>query len=154
MGALWLWHVPTLYNAALANDDVRAAQHLCFVAAATAFWWSVLSPAPARQLTPMATFVYLMSAATAYALFGLVVEVVPQVRYLAYTHPEHVWGTLPIVREAWGLTPGAGRQLGARLLAVEGGVACAGVTLARLLRWGATETRTAQLATAPTGDRP
>ena len=40
--ALWIWHVPLLFDAALANEDVHIAQHASFLATALFFWWTVL----------------------------------------------------------------------------------------------------------------
>jgi putative membrane protein len=40
--ALWLWHVPALFEAALANEAVHALQHIAFLLTALVFWWSVL----------------------------------------------------------------------------------------------------------------
>jgi putative membrane protein len=39
--ALWLWHVPALFDAALRSDAVHALQHSCFLLTALLFWWSV-----------------------------------------------------------------------------------------------------------------
>jgi putative membrane protein len=40
--ALWLWHAPFLFQAALRNDNVHALQHACFLFSALLFWWAVL----------------------------------------------------------------------------------------------------------------
>jgi cytochrome c oxidase assembly factor CtaG len=39
--ALWLWHLPALYDAALADDGVHLVQHLCFFLTAALFWWGI-----------------------------------------------------------------------------------------------------------------
>src|SRR5690242_19959775 len=38
------WHLPVLYNAAMANHDVHIVQHLMFLVASVLMWWPVLSP--------------------------------------------------------------------------------------------------------------
>jgi putative membrane protein len=38
--ALWVWHVPTLFTAALDNEAVHVLQHTCFLASALVFWWA------------------------------------------------------------------------------------------------------------------
>ena len=43
--ALWAWHVPALFDAALANEGVHALQHASFLGTALLFWWSVLGSA-------------------------------------------------------------------------------------------------------------
>ena len=48
--ALWLWHLPILFRAALQNPVVHIAQHACFFGSALAYWWSVVC-GKARQPT-------------------------------------------------------------------------------------------------------
>jgi putative membrane protein len=40
--ALWTWHVPALFLAALANEGLHVLQHTCFFASALVFWWAAL----------------------------------------------------------------------------------------------------------------
>jgi cytochrome c oxidase assembly factor CtaG len=40
--ALWIWHVPFLYEAALRNDGIHRLQHVCFVVTACLFWWALV----------------------------------------------------------------------------------------------------------------
>jgi putative membrane protein len=40
--ALWIWHIPPLYEAALHSDAVHALQHLSLVLAASLFWWAMV----------------------------------------------------------------------------------------------------------------
>jgi putative membrane protein len=40
--ALWSWHAPALYNAALRNDVVHWLQHVSFLVTALLFWWALL----------------------------------------------------------------------------------------------------------------
>jgi putative membrane protein len=39
---LWVWHVPALFEAALASEGVHALQHLMFFATAVLFWWALV----------------------------------------------------------------------------------------------------------------
>jgi putative membrane protein len=39
--AVWGWHVPALFDAALANENVHVLQHACFLGSALLFWWAV-----------------------------------------------------------------------------------------------------------------
>ena len=41
--ALWAWHVPRFFEAALRDEEVHIAQHSCFFLSALLFWWSVLA---------------------------------------------------------------------------------------------------------------
>jgi cytochrome c oxidase assembly factor CtaG len=46
----WAWHVPVLYEQALASDAWHHLQHLSFLATGLAFWWPVLQPYPSRSV--------------------------------------------------------------------------------------------------------
>ena len=39
--ALWAWHVPPFFRAALAHPALHAVQHACFLGTALLFWWAV-----------------------------------------------------------------------------------------------------------------
>jgi putative membrane protein len=40
--AVWVWHIPALFDAALADERVHAVQHLCFFGSAALFWWAIV----------------------------------------------------------------------------------------------------------------
>src|SRR5689334_22120352 len=40
--ALWAWHAPRLFEAALHREAIHAAQHLCFLGSALLFWWTLI----------------------------------------------------------------------------------------------------------------
>ncbi len=40
--AIWVWHVPALFQAALTNDAVHALQHSSFLGTALLFWWTII----------------------------------------------------------------------------------------------------------------
>ncbi|HEY2797863.1 MAG TPA: cytochrome c oxidase assembly protein [Thermoanaerobaculia bacterium] len=40
--ALWVWHAPPLYQAAVRDDRIHALMHVCFLLTATLFWWAVV----------------------------------------------------------------------------------------------------------------
>jgi cytochrome c oxidase assembly factor CtaG len=50
--ALWSWHVPVAYDAALASGPLHDAEHLVFAATAALFWWPVIDPAPRASTSP------------------------------------------------------------------------------------------------------
>jgi len=39
--AMWSWHAPGLYDAALDAPALHALEHLCYLATAVLFWWSL-----------------------------------------------------------------------------------------------------------------
>ncbi|HEX3326632.1 MAG TPA: cytochrome c oxidase assembly protein, partial [Actinomycetota bacterium] len=48
--ALYLWHLPVLYQAALGNDAVHALEHACFFGTAWLFWWLIIDEKGRRKL--------------------------------------------------------------------------------------------------------
>jgi cytochrome c oxidase assembly factor CtaG len=46
--ALWVWHMPILYNSVLAHIGMHRLQHACFFFSAVLFWWSLFF-GPLRQ---------------------------------------------------------------------------------------------------------
>ena len=40
--AIWAWHVPILFDAAVTNTAVHRFQHLTFFATAILFWWALV----------------------------------------------------------------------------------------------------------------
>jgi cytochrome c oxidase assembly factor CtaG len=40
--AVWIWHIPLLFDAALEHEPIHAVQHLCFFITAALFWWALV----------------------------------------------------------------------------------------------------------------
>jgi cytochrome c oxidase assembly factor CtaG len=40
--ALWIWHVPTLFEGAMAHDGIHFLQHMSFLITAALFWWALV----------------------------------------------------------------------------------------------------------------
>lgn len=38
----WLWHIPSAFDAALADERIHALQHVTFFATAVLFWWTLI----------------------------------------------------------------------------------------------------------------
>ncbi|HKS79584.1 MAG TPA: cytochrome c oxidase assembly protein [Gaiellaceae bacterium] len=46
--AIGLWHVPSLYDAAVHNQGIHFAEHACFLVAALVYWGALLDAPPVR----------------------------------------------------------------------------------------------------------
>src|SRR4029453_5351741 len=44
--AMWLWHLPIAYDAAVGDRTLHDLEHLVFFGTAVLFWWPVVQPAP------------------------------------------------------------------------------------------------------------
>jgi cytochrome c oxidase assembly factor CtaG len=49
--ALAVWHVPSLYDAAVRSESVHILEHVCFLATALLFWGALLEAPPVRART-------------------------------------------------------------------------------------------------------
>ena len=88
--ALWVWHLPRLYEAALASDGVHALQHLSFVLAASVFWWAMVHGRYGRQGYGIAVLYVFLTAIHSGAL-GALLTVAPSPWYGAYARQGAVW---------------------------------------------------------------
>jgi cytochrome c oxidase assembly factor CtaG len=134
--ALWVWHLPVLYNAALDHAGLHVVQHLVFLATATLFWWPVVAPFLGRPgLAPLAAVGYLFAALAAGSVLGIILAFAPPGLYPAYVRPVDTLGALPLLRSGWGLTPEADQQLGGFLMWIPGGIVYSLAMVAALARW-------------------
>jgi len=90
VAAVWLWHLPIAYDAAVADRVVHDAEHLIFFGTAALFWWPVIQPAP-RLRVPAGYGIrvgYLVLAALQGALLGLLLAMSRETWYRAYPSAE------------------------------------------------------------------
>ena len=102
-----VWHIPTFFNAALANQPLHIFEHLSFLATGTLFWWPIVE----QRLTPLSAITYLFSACVSCSLLGAALSFSEPGMYPAYLHPEDSLGILPLLRDGWGLDPKNDQQL-------------------------------------------
>jgi putative membrane protein len=123
--ALWVWHVPGLYQAALVDGRIHVAEHACFLGTALLFWWAVVHPgrqgAAAYGASAVAVFVMAMQG----GLLGALITFAPTPWYPAYA------ATAP----TWGLTPLDDQQLAGMIMWTPAGLVYLAATLALLVAW-------------------
>ena len=90
VAAVWLWHLPSAYDAAVADRVVHDAEHLIFFGTAVLFWWPIIQPAPRLRIpTGYGMRVgYLVLAALQGALLGLLLAMSRETWYRAYPSAE------------------------------------------------------------------
>jgi putative membrane protein len=82
VGTMLAWHIPALFNAALANDGLHIFQQLSFLISGAIFWWPILGPLPDRHLPALGAVSYLFSACVCCSLLGAFLTFGP----LLYAH--------------------------------------------------------------------
>ncbi|HTW11322.1 MAG TPA: cytochrome c oxidase assembly protein [Solirubrobacteraceae bacterium] len=110
VGMMALWHVPAMYDLAVAHPPVHVLEHLCFSVAGTLYWWHLLSPIQGRQrLTGMQAAVYMAVTKFFVGMLGIFLIFAPHCIYPWYQdHPQY-----------WGLTARDDQSLAGVLMALE-----------------------------------
>ena len=135
VATLWTWHVPALYNAALADERIHALEHLSFLVTSTVFWWPILTPLAEKRAPVIPSVLYLFTAMAANAILGIILTFSPPGWYPAYLNPDDTLGILPLLRNGWGLTPAVDQEIGGLLMWVAGSLVYLLVALGLLARW-------------------
>lgn len=118
--AIWMWHAPGPYTAALLHEGWHVLEHACFLFSAWVFWWSVWQAPVTRGFGALAALLFTLMHT---GLLGAVLTFAPQPLYLRES------------RELWD------QQLAGLVMWVPGGVAylwaaawCAARLLGRVQR--------------------
>jgi cytochrome c oxidase assembly factor CtaG len=122
--ALWLWHIPALYQETLHSEFVHALQHLSFFITALIFWSALYGAGRAMMSYGAAVFYVFGTAVHSGALGALL------------TFSTVLWYPLYAGRTvAWGLTPLEDQQLGGLIMWVPSSVVFIIVGLVLFARW-------------------
>ncbi|MFL5295143.1 MAG: cytochrome c oxidase assembly protein [Phenylobacterium sp.] len=115
--ALWIWHLPSLFDRALKSEAWHAAQHLAFFATALLFWSAMLSPRRSPWVSAACLFVTSMVTGALGAFMAL--------SQSPWYGPYAALGLA-----AFGLSPAQDQQLAGVLMWVPGGLVHAVVAIA------------------------
>jgi len=122
--ALWLWHIPSWYEAALHSDLIHAFEHICFVLAGSLFWWAMVNGRYGRSGYGLAVLYVFLTAIHSSAL-GALLTVAPSVWYGEYARQA----------ETWRIDALADQQLAGLLMWIPAGVIFIVFGLALLAAW-------------------
>jgi putative membrane protein len=117
--ALWLWHAPALFEAALHSEVVHYLQHVSLFGTALLFWASILPrrrDAPARMVGVFSLFTTSLHA----TLLGALLTLSPSIWYATYA----------AAAEPGGLSALEDQQLAGLVMWVPGGLVYVGAALA------------------------
>jgi putative membrane protein len=117
--ALWLWHAPALFEAALRSEVVHYLQHVSLLATALLFWASVL-PRRADARTRLVGMFSLFATSLHATLLGALLTLSPLIWYASY-----VAAATP-----GGLSALEDQQLAGLVMWVPGGLVYVGAALA------------------------
>jgi putative membrane protein len=110
--AVWVWHAPRLYEAALRNEALHAAQHASFLGTAILFWWVLVRPGRRRRASAGIGLAYVFTTMLHGGALGALLTFSSEPWYPAYA----------ATTAAWGLEPLQDQQLGGLLMWVPAGL--------------------------------
>jgi putative membrane protein len=88
---LWVWHLPNLYQAALAHQRLHDLQHISFFASACLFWRILLDPFHRLKLGRGLGIMYLFATSLHATLLGVYMTLSPKLWYPFYQGRTRGW---------------------------------------------------------------
>jgi putative membrane protein len=89
--ALWFWHMPRAYDAAVADPFVHALEHLAFFGTAVLFWWAVFGPAGAGRIDRGVGVLYTFTMAVQGSILAALLTFAPTNWYSAHGAGVVIW---------------------------------------------------------------
>lgn len=131
------WHLPPLYNLAMADHPIHIAEHLMFMATAVLMWWPLLSPLPELpRLAYPGQMLYCFLMSIPMSVVAIYVAMADHVLYPAYAAAPRVWG----------LSPLDDQMIGGLIMWIPGGLFFYGVMTVVFFKWAARGEDTAAAA--------
>jgi cytochrome c oxidase assembly factor CtaG len=138
LAAMWVWHAPGLYQAALRSEWVHALEHVTLLVAGLLFWWIVLQPTGRRRLSYAATMVFIATTLMQSGALGALLSFAQRPWY-----PAHAAGAA-----AWHLTPLADQQLAGVIMWVPMDLIYLAAAALIFMRWFGAEQREGEVSMA------
>jgi cytochrome c oxidase assembly factor CtaG len=118
--AIWAWHVPVLFDAALIDVPLHRLQHVSFLATALLFWWALMRRAERGAACGHMFFTMLHTGA-----LGALMAVAPRV----------IYGVQTAHAAAWGLSPLEDQQLAGLVMWIPAGTIYAAAAIMFAAQW-------------------
>jgi len=97
IGNYMLWHLPWIYDAALARpDSLLHLEHACYFVTGLMLWWSIVHDAP-HHLAAGRRAAVIFAAFVLVSPIGLILALIPNAIYDFYVDaPMRLWGLSPL----------------------------------------------------------
>ena len=120
------WHLPPLYNAALAHHPIHIVQHLMFMAAAVLMWWPLMSPLPELpRLAYPGQMLYCFLMVIPMSIVSVYIAMADTVLYPLYSTAPRLWGISPMMDQ----------MIGGLIMWIPGGLFFYGVMTVVFFKW-------------------
>jgi putative membrane protein len=134
--AMWLWHAPLLYQAALDNEWIHTLEHLTFLITAMLFWWVLFKHTRPDHVHYAMTIPFLFLTVLQSGILGALMTFTFQPWYPNYA--------ASVTR--WGLTTLQDQQLAGLIMWIFAGTVFTLLTIGHFAAWlRALEQRSARL---------
>jgi cytochrome c oxidase assembly factor CtaG len=122
--ALWIWHLPSWYEAAVRNESIHLVQHACFLGTALLFWWTLVHGRFGR-IGYGAAVLFIFTTMLHSGLLGAL-----------FTFGDRAWyPTYARTAPAWNVTGVEDQQLAGLIMWIPFGVVFTIVALALFAAW-------------------
>jgi putative membrane protein len=123
--AIWLWHAPKFFNAALEHEGIHITEHLVFLLTAMLFWWILFKPTLQKHLRYGMAILYLFTTILQSSILGALMTFSSEPWYPFYKHQ-----MMP-----WGLTPLQDQQIAGLIMWMPGGFVFTLLTIGYFAAW-------------------
>lgn len=93
---LWAWHMPALYEAALAHEPIHVLEHASFLGAAALFWNAVFASGTRRGLPRPVAIVLVFASGVQGSALGAVLLFASTPLYAMHGEGARVWDVSPL----------------------------------------------------------
>ena len=122
------WHLPPLYNAAMANHNIHIVEHLMFMVAAVLMWWPLMSQIPELpRLAYPGQMLYSFLMSIPMSIVAIYIAMSDHVLYPAYAAAPRVFS----------LSPLEDQLLGALIMWIPGGIIFYIIMTVVFFKWNA-----------------
>ena len=132
---MWVWHMPSLHDTVMKNENLYIAQQISFVLTGVIFWWPVFTPVKGARLAPLRATLYLASACLGCTILGMLITFAGAGLYSAYANPADSAGILSYIRNDLCITPGVDQQIGGLTMWVPGCLIYLAASMVTIARW-------------------
>ncbi len=123
---LAFWHLPPMYNLALANHPIHIVQHLMFLAGAVLMWWPLTSPLPELPRAPYPMqMLYCFLMVIPMSVISVYIVMADSLLYPLYATAPRIMG----------ITPMEDQQLGGLVMWIPGGIFFYAVMTVVFFKW-------------------
>ncbi len=122
------WHLPPLYNAAMADHNIHILEHLMFMVAAVLMWWPLMSPLPELpRLAYPGQMLYSWLMTIPMTIIAIYIAMADSVLYPAYAAAPRILA----------LSPLEDQLLGALIMWIPGGIIFYIIMTVVFFKWNA-----------------